>query len=63
MKKILFAVLAATLLSSLSACMVAPAYDPYGGPGVTVVAPVPHYYNYREPHRHRHYRDRGHGRW
>jgi len=61
MKKILYAALAATLLSSLSACMVAPPYDPYGGPGVTVVAPAPYYY--RGPHRHHYYyRGEGHGR-
>ncbi len=60
MKKILYAALAVILLSSLSACMVVPPYDPYGGPGVTVVAPAPYFYGGH--HSHRHYRDNG-PRW
>ena len=61
MKKILYAALAVTLLSSLSACMVVPPYDAYGGPGVTVVAPAPYFYG--GSYRHHHYRDGGYRRW
>jgi len=61
MKKILHATLAIALLISLSACMVVPAYDAYGGPGVTVVAPAPYYYG--GPHRYHHYHDDGPRRW
>ena len=44
MKKLAGLALALILTSSLSACMVVPPYDAYGGPGVTVVAPLPYYH-------------------
>lgn len=50
MKKLAGLALALILTSSLSACMVVPPYDAYGGPGVTVVAPLPYYHG--GPHRH-----------
>lgn len=60
MKKLAGLALAIILISSLSACMVVPPYDAYGGPGVTVVAPLPYYHG--GPHGRPHFRDHGR-RW
>ena len=58
MKKVLNAVLALIVVTSLTACMVVPPYDAYGGPGVAVVAPYPvyrpYYGEHMRPHRFHH---------
>ena len=64
MRKILNVVLALIVVNSLTACMVVPPYDAYGGPGVTVVAPYPVYRPYYgEPMRPHRFHHGGRGHW
>lgn len=67
MKKVLNAILAALVLSSLSACVVVPPHAEYVGPRVPVVAPYPvyqpSYYYYGDPAPHRHHQRGWDRRW
>lgn len=61
MRRILRIAVAATMLMSLAACVIAPPSAAYVGPGVTVVAPAPYYGPVYRPYPH--YHRGGWGRW